>query len=393
MKNETFIEVDYSQVVKKKHVSSGDVFISTKTEDNRIIAALADGLGSGIKANVLATLTATMTVNFIKNKLDIKKSAEIIIDTLPVCNVRKIGYSTFTVTEIDSTGKTRVIEYDNPKFLYCKNEKIVELPHNKINLKSSPYKENIINYYKFNIDFGDRLVFFSDGVTQSGMGKDETPLGWEYSSIKKFVADIITKNYDISARDLSRKIINQALIYDDNAAHDDITCLVIYCRKPRNILVVTGPSIKKEKDSEMALMVKDFSGKKIICGGTTANILSRELKEEVVVDIKNITPDVPPCAYMKGVDLITEGILTLSKVAQYLENYNIQDIKETNAATKIIDLLINNDILHFIVGTKINEAHQDPMMPVDIEIRRNIVRRIITVLKDKYLKKVFLDYI
>lgn len=393
MNEETFIEVDYHQVVKNHNNSCGDVFISTKTEDNRVIASIADGLGSGIKANVLATLTGTMAVNFIKNKIDIKKSAEIIIDTLPICKERKIGYSTFTVAEIDSFGNTRVIEYDNPQFLYLNGNEFVTLDKTVIPLKPGKYKENILNYYKFKLNYGERLIFFSDGVTQSGMGKENTPLGWEPSKIKEFIKGIISANNDISARDLSRIVINKALQNDNMTAHDDITCLVVYCRKPRKLLILTGPSVKEEKDREMAIIVDTFHGQKIICGGTTAKIISRELKREVNVNIREINKNVPPSATMDGVDLITEGILTLSKTAEYLENCNLSDIKENNAATKIIEYLLNNDIIHFIVGTKINEAHQDPKMPIDIEIRRSIIKRIIKILEDKYLKKTFLEYI
>ncbi|HPO50480.1 MAG TPA: hypothetical protein PLO89_09170, partial [Spirochaetota bacterium] len=196
---------------------------------------------------------------------------------------------------------------------------------------------------------------------------------------------------EISARELSKVIVNRSLYNDDNTAHDDITACVIYCRKPRKLLVITGPSVKEENDKQMAETVDKFVGQKIVCGGTTAKIIGRELKKEITVNILEISKKVPPCAHMEGVDLITEGILTLSKVAEYLESGNIP--KENNAAEKIIEYLLNNDIINFIVGTKINEAHQDPKMPLDIEIRRSIIKRIIKTLEEKYLKKTILEYI
>lgn len=391
--NRYFLEVEYNQVFKHKNNVAGDVFISSKSDDEKIISVLSDGLGSGIKANVLATLSATMASHFIKNNIDIKKSARIIIDTLPVCNIRKIGYSTFTVSEIDKYGMVRVIEYDNPTFLYFQQADYCKIKPEVLKIGNSGYKDENINYYNFSIGFGDRLIFLSDGVTQSGMGKDKMPLGWGEDNLINYITGILDGDPSISARDLSKKIVVRGLQNDDHIAHDDITCGVIYCRKPRNLLVVSGPSINPENDKIMANLIKDFDGKKIISGGTTAKILSRELDLPVEIDLSNVRNDVPPEALMEGIDLVTEGILTLCKATRILEEGLDKYRYEESPATKMVELMLNTDIIKFIVGTKINEVHQDPNMPVDIEIRRNIIRKIINILESKYLKQTTLQFI
>src|SRR6516162_9871948 len=118
MPDENFIEIDYSQRAKHGQLISGDVFLSEKVkEDGRIVSVLSDGLGSGVKASVLATMTATMALKFAATEMDIRRSAETIMDTLPICSVRKISYSTFTVVDMAGSGQTRIIEHGNPPFL------------------------------------------------------------------------------------------------------------------------------------------------------------------------------------------------------------------------------------------------------------------------------------
>lgn len=388
-----FLEVEYFQIYKDKNKVPGDIFISSKSDDEKIISVLSDGLGSGIKANVLATLSATMASQFIKNNIDIKKSARIIIDTLPICNVRKVGYSTFTVSEINKEGEIRVIEYDNPPFLYFRGAERVQLKPEVYKIGRTDYKEEIIHYYQFRLNFGDRLVFVSDGVTQSGMGREDTPLGWGNENLAAYVEEQLQSNSDLSARELAKKVVIKGLQHDEQKAHDDITCGVIYCRQPRKLLVVSGPPIDPQKDKVMAEKIKSFDGQKIVSGGTTANILSRELNVPVEVDLFTCRSDVPPESTMKGIDLVTEGILTLCKVSRLLEEGYHGFANEDSAATKMVEILLDNDIIEFLVGTKINEVHQDPTMPVDIEIRRNIIRKIMRLLEEKYMKQTELHFL
>jgi hypothetical protein len=170
-----------------------------------------------------------------------------------------------------------------------------------------------------------------------------------------------------------------------------MTAGVIYLRNPRRTLILTGPPFNSERDGEYANMVVNFKGKKVICGGTTSGIIARQLGREVTTDILSPCGDLPPVSDMKGVDLITEGILTLTRVAKYLAEDKIKHLSD--AASKLVDLLLNSDIIDFVVGTRINEAHQDPSLPIDLEIRRNIIKKIAGILEEKYLRKVNLMYI
>ena len=394
----TFIEVGHYQLCKYNMHVEGDVFLSQKNpSDGRVITALSDGLGSGIKAGVLATLTATMATRFIAMDIPIKRATEIIMNTLPVCKERGISYATFTLVDIEPSAAVRIMEYDNPPYILVRQNTVVE-PIKEMtelvrkNKKTAPRRESILQYSRYDARPGDRLIFFSDGVTQSGMGSMVFPFGWGFENVQTFVLQCIEENPNISARELARKVVQQASSFDGFSPKDDITCGVIYFRNPRDMLVVTGPPVLKENDKVVAQLFDSFEGRKIVCGGTTANILSRELNRKINVILKDIDPVVPPISEMEGADMVTEGIITMGKVSEILENGGNTDKMKRNAATRMVEMFLDSDRIHFAVGTKINEAHQDPNMPVELEIRRNIVKKIASLLQDKYLKEVHIQY-
>jgi serine phosphatase RsbU (regulator of sigma subunit) len=259
--------------------AEGDVFLSQKNpSDGRVITALSDGLGSGIKAGVLATLTATMATRFIAANIPIKRAAEIIMNTLPVCKERGISYATFTLVDIEPSAAVRIMEYDNPPYILVRQNTVVE-PIKEMtelirkNKKTAPRRESILQYSRYDAKPGDRLIFFSDGVTQSGMGSSVFPFGWGFENVQTFVLECITTNPNISARELAKKVVQQASSFDGYNPKDDITCGVIYFRNPRDMLVVSGPPVLKENDKVLASLFDTFDGRKIVCGGTTLIIV------------------------------------------------------------------------------------------------------------------------
>ena len=384
--NNYFIEVGNNSIQKRGQEVCGDVFMSRKLqEEGRSIAVLSDGLGSGIKANVLASMTASMALNFTIANQPIERSAQSIRNTLPIDNERKINYSTFTILDIEYDGETTILEYGNPQFLIFRETEPIDIRNVNISQKS----ELMISQLKAQKE--DRIILFSDGVSQSGMGRADMPFGWDIANINEFISNKLKYDPQISAEKLSKLIVNRALMNDSLSAKDDITCSVIYFREPRDLIICTGPPYKKERDETMVNTISEFNGAKIICGGTTAQIVSRELDREIDVDIFSGDGDLPPVSEIEGFDLVTEGILTLGKVSDWLENN--EKINYKSPAGKIIKLFFKNDRINFLVGTRINEAHQDPTLPVELEIRRNVVKKIAKILDEKYLKEVHIQYI
>ena len=387
-----FLETDYYQICKHGYQACGDSFYSIKNGD-RLVCILADGLGSGIKACVLATLTTTMAAGFICSNMDIKHAAEVILETLPVCSYRQIGYSTFTIIDASLDGKVRIIEHDNPPYALLRDGNILKVEKQEIPIKT--FRRSHLYYSELELQPEDRIFYYSDGVSQSGMGLPHLPLGWQEKRVEDYLHGLLNNNLMISARELSKNVAQKARENDGNKAADDITCAALYMRNPRRTIVFTGPPYKKEHDTVLAQIARDFTGTKVICGGTTAAILAREMGVDIKVNLKEIklSQDVPPSANMKGFDLVTEGTITLSRVLIALEEDANLDTMPDNAAKRLLKTLLDSDIIEFVVGTKINEAHQDPTLPKNLEIRRNLMKRYCKVLEKKYMKSTNMVFI
>lgn len=389
-----FMEVDHHQERKHNQAACGDVFLSQKLEDgNRIISVLADGLGSGIKANVLANLTSTMALRYMEADMDVRKAARTIMATLPVCSERQIAYSTFTIVEMDPWGATRVLEYDNPPSVLMRGAEPVPIQHESLPLTDTLGRETELRHARFEVRPGDRIVFFSDGVTQAGVGRPSTPLGWGLEAVTEFLGHVIRERPHISARQLARALVVRAQAVDGGKARDDISCGVVYYREPREVMVFTGAPVQRTRDPEMADAARTFGGRKVVCGGTTASILSRCLERPLTMDLTCLDPDVPPVSRMEGFDLVTEGAITLARTVRLLEEEESPDLLRPNAATRLAGILLDSDIIHIVAGTKINEALQDPSLPEDLDIRRNILRGLKKVLTEKFLKEVRIRFL
>ncbi len=388
------IEINCQQKFQEGERICGDVFLSQKiSEEGRTIIVLSDGMGHGVKANMLATLTATMALNFTKEHKDVEKIAEIIMNTLPVCSDRQMSYSTFSVIDIQEDGLTHILEYDNPHALIFRGKQLLEPEWNCILMTTEKNAGKEILTCSFNARKEDRIVICTDGVVQSGLGFTAYPFGWGREKLADHIRDLITRDPDISARRIATRIINTAVQNDKYHSQDDTSCATVYFREPRKLLICSGPPYDLEKDKELAKRVKEFPGRKILCGATTADIIGREWNKKIVDSFEFSDPDLPPVAFMEGVDLITEGILTLGKVSVILDHYNENLKVGKGPADEIIKMILQSDEVSFIIGTRINIAHQDPSLPVELEIRRTVIKRIARTLEKKFLLEVKVSYI
>ncbi|MBN2613738.1 MAG: SpoIIE family protein phosphatase [Bacteroidales bacterium] len=394
MTGKFFVEVDCQQKNHYKERICGDVFLTHKVkEENRIIIVLSDGMGHGIKASVLGTLTATMALNFTKEHKAPERTAEIIMKTLPECSERKMNYSTFTIFDIELDGKTTILEYDNPECIIIRDRKTLEPEVKNISFNSCNGGNKTLRVTSFQPRKGDRIIFSSDGIPQSGLGTPQFPFGWGNDNLTRYVIDVIKQFPQISAKQLSGRILNMAYRHDGFQSKDDTSCGVIYYREPRTLLICTGPPFEQEDDPKLAEVVNTFQGKKIIMGATTGDIIARELHLQIQDGFVFDDPELPPISKIEGVDLYTEGILTLNKVEKILKAYNQTYNLNKGPADEVVKLILESDEIQIFVGTRINIAHQDPNLPVELEIRRTVVNRIANILEEKFLKKIKIKYI
>ncbi len=421
--NDLCIDIDYSQLFKQGQKIGGDVFYLDRNEDSNVITAtLSDGLGSGVRANVLASLTAHMANKLSLSPMDLEKSAEVIMDTLPVDSEKGISYSTFTIARMifsDNKSFIRIelSEYDNPDSLRFHGSEPVEWEKTAHRLRrKAAIKEEIVYSSSFEVSNGDRLIFFSDGVAQSGIALGSTGTtrdikedpayaafsshkrpsqnlpsvvksrGWGTENVSTFIQKTLKSDPNISSRQLARAIVTEAYKNDGYHPNDDITCCVINIRKPRRTLIVTGAPRNRESDKRLGERVRNFDGEVIVCGGTTAKIIARELG-------KDLKPDglaagmLPPSSKIDGIDLVTEGMITLAEVEKRLTRKTLLKNMSEDAAKRMIKLLRETDQIEIIVGTKINDEIEDPSTAAKIGLRFPTIDGIQKALIKNYFKE------
>jgi sulfur transfer complex TusBCD TusB component (DsrH family) len=392
--SEFHIEIDFSQKQPSGQIVCGDVFISKLIkEDGRTILVLSDGIGHGVKANVLATMTATMALNYTALYKRPEAAARIIMEALPRDSEGVTTYATFTIIELESDGMVRIVNYDNPLSVIVRNgSPFTPTKEYVLNITGAENVGKVLRCREFRAMKEDRIVFMSDGITQSGMGNEKMRMGWGQSNVEAYVVQQLARSSDISARRLSKKVLNKAIQNDGFHLQDDSSCGVIYFRDPREMLLVTGPPFFKAKDKDFALRISDYVGIKIVCGGTTAEIIARELNQEIETEISLSDPYAMPRYSLAGFHLVTEGILTIGKVEELLENYDSDQRYGNSPAEEIIKQLMLHDRIVVLVGTRINWAHHDPEQPIEMEIRKFVVKRIVKLLEEKFFKEVVVNF-
>ena len=423
MMNDICIDIDYQQIFKDGQKIGGDVFLLDRVKGSNVITAtLSDGLGSGVKANVQASLTSHMANKLSFAPIELAHSAEIIMDTLPVDKEKGISYATFTIAKIvysndKSFINVDLVEYDNPAGILFRGSEPVEWEKtaNRLNRKRAIKKE-VVYSSKFNMEYGERLIFFSDGVAQAGCALGSLPArkpdpvyggglpsarrlstaplssGWGENNVRAFVQQVIEKQPDIASRDLTREIVTEAYKRDNYHANDDITCVCVYIRKPRRTLIVTGAPRNRDSDRKLGDIIRNYNGNVIVCGGTTAKIVARELKETVKAD-KSPSGNLPPASIIDGIDLVTEGMLTLSAVNDRLARKMLLKQMPEDPAKRFIKIIRETDQIEFVVGTKINDETDDPNLAAKIGVRFPLIEQITQSLENNYLKEVEIRYI
>jgi hypothetical protein len=387
-----FIDVAYNSLNKNGEELCGDKVEIIKTSDG-VIIVMADGLGSGVKANILATLTSKIAGTMLKEGLSLYETVDTIAHTLPVCSVRQLAYSTFTIVKILKDGSVHALEYDNPAYFLIKDS-FITVPEKK----ELVIKDKIIKESHFRLEPGDVLTIVSDGAIHAGVGAILN-LGWQWDNVANYLESLVTvENYSAN---ISKDLIQTCQKLYAGKPGDDTTAVTVTIRKPELVTIFTGPPKQPENDKLAIDKLVKSTGKKVICGGTAANIAARELKEKIVVELEYYDPSVPPTASIKGVDLVTEGVLTLSKASEKLNTYlnsSLDDkislnLESKDGASRLASLLIENCThLKLIVGKAINPAHQNPDFPSDLSIKARVVESLAHAVKELG-KEVDVEYV
>lgn len=364
-----FLETGYTSLNKVGEELCGDnVEISVNGDYTTLV--LADGLGSGVKANILSTLTSKILCTMISNDIDIEDCIETIIQSLPVCKERGVAYSTFSVIHVDNNGEGYLVEFDNPQAIYIHEGKCLDFEREKLEiLDRTVYKTEI------KLEPSDIVMVMSDGTIHAGIGMILN-LGWQREEIKEYLEKTITSN--MSARCVAcllAAVCND--LYLDKPG-DDTTVAAVRIREKSTVNIMVGPPVDKEKDNIYIKEFMDMKGKHIVCGGTSSQIVAKFLNKELHTSLDFVDKEIPPIAYIEGMDLVTEGVITIRRLLELSEKYlDVKDIapkyfiKTDGASLLAKELFEGATEINFFVGQSVNVAHQG--LPIDTTMKLKLV--------------------
>lgn len=365
------------------------VDIVNQGEDSQVIV-LADGLGSGVKASILSTLTSKIISTMMAEGLKLEDCVSTIAATLPICSVRGVAYSTFTILHIIENRTVEIIQYDNPKVIFLRNFEVYDYPTTELNIDGKKVLKSVISLQE-----DDCMVAMSDGCPHAGIGLAFN-FGWKLEDIADFMQAMVAAGYN--AKTLATMLVDQC---DKEYGHhpgDDATACVVKVRKRDPMNILFGPPRNRDDCDRMMSLFFSKEGKHIICGGTTSSIAAKYLGKPIKASLNFEREDVPPIAEIEGVDLVTEGVITINKVIEYAKDaLDKNELYEKwsfqrDGASLICRLLFEEATdINFYVGRAVNPAHQNPDLPITFNIKMNLVEELSECLK-KMGKRIKVSY-
>lgn len=368
----------------------GDHVDIVEQGDNSTVIVLADGLGSGVKASILSTLTSKIISTMMAQGLSLEECVSTIAATLPICSVRGVAYSTFTIIHIIDNSTVELIQYDNPQIIMLRDCEIYDYPVSEVIIGGKKILKSNIKLRE-----NDIFIAMSDGCPHAGIGTAFN-FGWKRDDIAEFIRSVAHVGF--TAKTLSTMLIDECNKLYGGKPGDDATACVIRIRKREPMNILFGPPSHRDDCDRMMSLFFSKEGKHIICGGTTSSIAAKYLGKEVKTTLKFERSDVPPIAYIDGVDLVTEGVITINKVLEYAkdalgdnEEYAHWSVSQDGASLICRMLFEEATDINFYVGRAINPAHQNPDLPINFNIKMNLVQELTECLR-KMGKRIKVSY-
>lgn len=378
--NDLCADIGYKSINHYGEQLCGDhIDIVEPCEDSTVVV-LSDGLGSGVKASILSTLTSKIISTMMAEGLSLEECVETIAATLPVCSVRGVAYSTFTIIHLINNETAELIQYDNPHTIIIRNDKNWDYPKTEMNIGGKKIFKSVIQLQE-----NDIFIAMSDGCPHAGIGVAYN-FGWKREDIASFMETLAPVGY--TAKNLSTMLIDECDKLYDHKPGDDATACVVKIRKRVPMNMLFGPPSNRDDADRMMSLFFSKEGKHIICGGTTSTIAAKFLRKPLKPSLVFEHSDVPPIAEIEGVDLVTEGVITVNKVVEYAQDYLGENKYyehwnfKKDGASLISRLLFEEATdINFYVGRAINPAHQNPDLPINFNIKMNLVEELSKCLK------------
>lgn len=374
--NELYADVGWLSVNHAGEELCGDhVAVLEREQDGSTVVVLADGLGSGVKASILSTLTSKIISTMLYEGLSLQDCVETVAAALPICSVRGVAYSTFTIIRILQNSVAELIQYDNPQIIMYRDGQNYEYDRTETVIGGKKILQSRIRLQE-----GDTFLAMSDGCPHAGVGVAYN-FGWKREDIMEYMEPLTLAGY--TAKTLATVLVEEVnRLYDSQPGDDATACVVRMARRaPMNLLF--GPPANRDDANKMMALFFSKEGKHIICGGTTSSIAAKYLGRPLSPSVDFPDPKIPPIAYLEGVDLVTEGVVTIARVVDYAKDYLGENTSyahwsmSRDGASQICRLLFEEATdINFYVGRAVNPAHQNPNLPINFNIKMQLVEEL-----------------
>ena len=378
--NNLCAEIGYKSVNHYGEQLCGDHVDIVEQGENSTVIVLADGLGSGVKASILSTLTSKIISTMMAEGLSLEDCVETIAATLPICSQRGVAYSTFTIIHLIDNQTADLIQYDNPQVILIRDGKNYDYHKSEMNIGGKKIYRSSISLCE-----NDVLVAMSDGCPHAGIGI-EYNFGWKREDIIEFLEPLALVGY--TAKTLSTVLVDECYKLYDKKPGDDATACVVRVRKRQPMNILFGPPSNRDDCDRMMSLFFSKEGKHIVCGGTTSSIAAKYLHKPLKASLNFERSDIPPIAEIDGVDLVTEGVITVNRVLTYAKDYLSENklyeqwgFKRDGASLISRMLFEEATDINFYVGRAVNPAHQNPDLPINFNIKMNLVEELSACLK------------
>ena len=378
--NDLCADIGYKSINHVGEQLCGDHVDIVEPDENSTVIVLSDGLGSGVKASVLSTLTSKIISTMLAEGLPLEECVATIAATLPVCSVRGVAYSTFTIIHLKNNETAEIIQYDNPQVILIRDDQNYEYPRIEMNIGGKKILKSVISLRE-----NDMFVAMSDGCPHAGIGMAYN-FGWKREDIIDFMQTLSPVGY--TAKTLATMLVDECDELYGHAPGDDATACIVRIRKREPMNLLFGPPFNRDDADRMMSLFFSKEGKHIVCGGTTSSIAAKYLGKPLRPKL-DFSSNLPPTAEIEGVDLVTEGVITVNKVVEYAKDYLNENkfyeewSMQRDGASQISRLLFEEATdINFYVGRAINPAHQNPDLPINFNIKMNLVQELTKCLKE-----------
>ena len=374
--NRLCTDIGYKSLNHAGEQLCGDQVEIQEQPDGSLIAVLADGLGSGVKASILSTLTAKIISTMLAAGLRLEECVDTIAKTLPVCSERHCAYSTFTILQLLPDERAILIQYENPAVILLREGKSVEYPKTSITVG-----DKTILHSEFRLYGNDLLIALSDGCLYAGAGI-RMNYGWQRDNIIEFMQTF--DHIGFTAKTLATILVDECNKLYEGEPGDDATALLLRIRHRNTVSVMVGPPADRDKEQQMLVKFLEAPGMHVVCGGTTAEIVAQYLNKPVLPLTEHSgESNIPPMSSIEGIDLVTEGIITASRVLEYAkdyleenESYTRWSYQKDGAAALSRILFEQATDIHLLIGRAVNPAHQNPELPINFNIKMRILQEL-----------------